>query len=94
MRVAWCLYKNPGGIYGLTAIDPFDIESSNLVGQVLRAGQMRAGTYEAGGRYVWAGYIKIPPRHQVFNEQDALVIAFNAGANSQACGLCSYLESS
>lgn len=92
-RVTWALVKNPGGVYTTADIDTFNLEASNLVGQIIRAGQMRTGN-GAEQRYVFAGYIKIPRRHQVFNESDNLQLFVKGGSVSQICGLCEYLEGS
>lgn len=91
-RITWAVIKNPGGKYTTASLDTFDIEASNLVGQVIRAGQMRSGN-GAEQRYVWAGYIKIPRRHQIFNEADTLELFVKGGSASQVCGICEYLES-
>lgn len=90
VRIIWVLWKDIGNRIGQNNLDPSDIEGSALGSQVIRAGQMRVGTY-AENRYVFAGWIPIPKRHQIFNENDQVnLTCFSAGAASQICGICTY----
>lgn len=90
--VRWAIFKNPAGIYTNAQMSPLNLEATP-VGQCIRAGQMRTGNF-AEGRYVFAGYISIPKRHQVFNETDYLQLLVYTAVDSQICGLCEYLEQS
>jgi len=86
-RVSWCMVKNPGSIYSLAQIDPSQLEASNLLSSIIRAGQM--STPQQSG-YGFAGWIKIPPRHQRFAENDRLEIRFNSAEASTLCMLATY----
>lgn len=92
LQAVCLLRKNPGTQFGVpSAANMTGIGNSGFAANVIFSLQGAPGTNLGGENFRFRGWLKIPPRHQVFNESDSLQWITYMGTNTHTdCLLSTY----